>query len=148
MSVRGQIGFYSNNEMCLENYNILLYIHRNSTPEYVIPIIGSVLENKSKYRNYINYEYLSAWILYEFMSKRVKLNLEKDKYIVGIENDGIPAKDFLGFGISDRIHVDIEYFYCIFPNRIDIFKTGCYTNVDKWNKIDSVFLKESKELIT
>ncbi len=80
------------------------------------------------------------------MSKRVKLNLEKDKYIdmLNIENDEMPAKDFLGCGICENIHPDIEYFYCVFPNRIDIFRTGYYVNIDKWNKIDSISLKNKK----
>jgi len=140
MSTRCQIGFYPTKETDIEDYVILIYKHKDGYPKIVLPVIKSVIKKFSEYNDFSSYEYLSAWILYEFMSNHVELNAEKDIYItkLNIENDKIPAKDLLGYGISNNRHLDISYFYGVFPDRIDVFETGNYVNVYEWNKIQTI----------
>lgn len=62
-------------------------------------------------------EYMSAWVLFEFMEEYVKWNVKYNDNSCRPRTDG---KDFMSFGVcGDKlIHGDIEYFYGVYEDRI------------------------------
>ena len=108
MSTRCQIGFYDSMEKDLEKYEALIYRHSDGYPEGVLPDIVPFLKEFSSDRGMTDIEYCSARLLQHLT------NLY-DAY----------AKNFLGYGISNSFHGDIEYFYAICSNGV----INIYTSV-------------------
>lgn len=108
MATRCQIGFYEDrNEKKLTNFDALIYRHYDGYPEAVLPDIVPTLKEFGQERGLDDVEYASA-------------------YLVAKLKTGM-----LNIGISKAFHIDIEYFYAVFPNGyIDVYmvdwnKEGC-----------------------
>ena len=97
MGTRCQIGFYSKDEKDLHNWEALIYRHWDGYPKGVLPDLLPVLREFDKGRGLDDVEYASAWLVKEW------------------------KKDFLNIGISKDIHGDIEYFYAVYPDRVDVW---------------------------
>lgn len=117
MSTRCQIGFYEPESKNLEDFETLIYRHCDGYPEGVLPVIVPILKDFDIKRGLNDVEYSSAWLV-------AKL---KDGYI----NIGI-CKDF---------HGDIEYFYAVYPDRVDVYETPFDSDCYDWEKIHTEKLR-------
>ena len=97
MATRSQIGFYEKGDK-LSEPTALIYRHWDGYPESVLPEIIPVLQDFDQCRGLYDAEFASAWLVAEL-------------------------KDYLGnIGISKTLHGDIEYYYAVYPGRIEIYK--------------------------
>ena len=123
MSTRCQIGFYSERptKENLNNWESLIYRHSDGYPEGVIPDIQPFLEWWSQHRGLANVEYASARLL-QWMCNQYD---EAGDYWDKQANRPITPREFtgeLGHGICNQFHWDIEFYYVIYPNGIDVYK--------------------------
>jgi hypothetical protein len=128
MSTRCQIGFYESKEKSLEDFEALIYRHSDGYPDTehgVVKAIAPFLKWWKSQRGIDDLEYLSArllqWLCNNYDGKGYGHFKEGDNEYTGIYGHGI-CKDF---------HGDIEYFYKIYPNAIEVYKVG---NI--WDKFD------------
>jgi len=104
MSTRCQIGFYPYEDTPLEKWDALIYRHFDGYPDGVLPDIVPILKDFNKNRGLDDTEYASAWLV-------AKL---KD--------------DYLNIGVSNQFHGDIEYYYAVYPNRIEVYEPISFSN--------------------
>lgn len=112
MSTRCQIGFYEREEQDLNKPTVLLYKHSDGYPEGVMPFIVKFLRKDGAIGRRTDIEYLSAWFMYFLIKENVK---EMRPFAEKYNKD---PEDFLGHGISDGFHGDIEYFYAVYPEKV------------------------------
>jgi len=123
MSTRCQIGFYEKEETDLNNFQALIYRHCDGYPDTmhgVIAGIKPILEDFDKNRGLFDIEYASAWLV-------AKLKV-----------------DYLDIGISKDFHGDIEYFYAVYQDRIEVYETPWDSDPRNWKLIDTVKLGKVK----
>lgn len=141
MSTRCQIGIYESKDALNTEFEALLYKHSDGYPDEVLPTLISVCSLFEERRGMTDTEYLSAWILVSFMGLHIKQSKGLAKRFTGtMHPDGI---DCLGFGISKGFHGDIEYFYKVSPNLIQVYETLC-NDMHEWKLIQEIpiiFLK-------
>ncbi len=106
MSTRCQIGIYNNKEVNNHDFVALLYRHTDGYPDGILPDIKPFLKEFDIERGCEDTEYLAARLLQYLCNKH---DLHK--------------KDFIGLGICNDFHEDIEYFYKISPHLIEVYKT-------------------------
>lgn len=94
MSTRSNIGFYKDGQKSLERFEMILYRHCDGFPKDVLAEIVPVLKNVIA---------LGGWI-----------PRDAAKMLVDQSEDRI--------GFSEGIHWDINYFYAVYPDRIEVFK--------------------------
>uniref|UniRef100_A0A6M3JEG2 Uncharacterized protein n=1 Tax=viral metagenome TaxID=1070528 RepID=A0A6M3JEG2_9ZZZZ len=126
MSTRCQIGFYNKKEDNIKDFQALIYRHSDGYPEGVIPDIEPFLKWWAKGRGLGDVEYVSARLLQylcnqydedgkafakEMRSKNIPISKTTEELFTGT----------LGHGICRGFHWDIEYFYKIYPNAIEIY---------------------------
>lgn len=99
MSTRSQIAFYGEKKQKLHAYDALVYRHYDGYPEGVLPDLIPVLMDFDKNRGLSDSEYASAWLVAKWKT------------------------DYLNIGISKNLHGDIEYFYAVYPDRLEIYET-------------------------
>ncbi len=104
MSTRCQIGFYPAKNSDIAKPQALLYKHLDGYPEGTLPLLEAFCRAFNAKRGLDDIEYAAAWYLHELMTA----------------ND---AKGFSGYGICDKFHSDIEYFYFISPTEIRVYET-------------------------
>lgn len=125
MSTRCQIGFYQPEAVSLVDFVALIYRHNDGYPgkvnkageelDYgVLSHILPILRDFNKNRGLGDVEYASAWLV-------AKL---KDNY--------------LDIGICRTFHFDIEYFYAVYPDRIDVYETHMESRWESWKIIKTV----------
>ena len=117
---RCQIGFYSfpsttNMHNLLDKWEVLLYRHCDGYPEGILPDILPILADFHKNRGLSDWEYASAWLCSKLKT------------------------DYLGIGICNQFHGDIEYYYAIFPNGI----IQVYDVRNGWEEIFECRVKDS-----
>lgn len=112
MSTRCQIGFYENEDIELNNPDVLVYKHSDGYPEGIMPMLVKFLRKNGAIGRRTDTEYLSAWFLYFLIKEHVK---EMTPFAKKYNKD---PEDFLGHGISDGFHGDIEYFYAVYPEKV------------------------------
>ena len=100
MSTRCQIGFYSEENSDLDNWEVLIYRHSSGYPDDVIGDILPILKDFDENRGLSDLEYAGAWLV-------TKL---KDNY--------------LDIGISKDWHGDLAYYYAICPKNIRVFSVN------------------------
>jgi len=141
MSTRSQIGFYGGTEKDLNNWQALIYRHSDGYPDGVLPDIMPFLKWwKKDTGRHDDTEYTSARLL-QYMTNlhdgRYQKHWEKaeEKGLTGVYGHGI-CKDF---------HGDIEYFYAVYPDRVDVYETDFNFEGDK--TINEITKKIKTELI-
>jgi hypothetical protein len=114
MSTRCQIGFSNEQNKKFMTPNVLLYKHCDGYPygedgvlKTIIPTIMMFMQRRSIMNDV---EYLSAWMLHHLIAETIDYLKTMQKKGSGqhLPKDGI---NFLGFGICDNFHLDIEYYY-------------------------------------
>lgn len=149
MSIRCQIGIYQKGEEDLKDFEVLIYRHSDGYPEGVLPDILPYIKLFLKHRGW-DEEYLGARLL-QYMTK------EHDGYMGDFEKqmskNGIKGYSgelnsnhysFLGYGISRYFHGDIEYFYAIYPDVVNVYKCHYSCEPKDWMLIDTINLKEEE----
>jgi hypothetical protein len=120
MSTRCQIGIYKTGDCPIDQPASLVYKHSDGYPEGVLPLLEPFLARFAAARRLEDTEYLVAWLLFEFMLDHRKWS---DKYKKKNPSTG-DTYSFTGFGIcgDKAIHGDIEYYYRVDPDKVQIFR--------------------------
>jgi len=126
MSTRCQIGFYDKKEDKLQDFQSLIYRHSDGYPEGVLPDITPFLKWWKNERGLSDSEYASARLLQYLCNRYDGHNADYWKEIDKKPNDDLTGT--LGHGICKNFHWDIEYFYKIYPNELQVYKV--VTNYD------------------
>ena len=117
MSTRCQIGFYEADEINLSKHKALIYSHNDGYPDSksgVIATILPILQDFHKNRGLNDIEYAAVWLVAKLKT------------------------DYLNIGISSELHGDIQYFYAIYPDRIDIYDTPRNEEYDNFKLLKSI----------
>ena len=157
MSTRSQIGFYSkewadkNGKITkpeLDKPDVLIYRHWDGYPAGVLPDIIPFLVWFSKSRGLHDTEYAGARLLQylcnqadEFVAKEKASDPDNQMF------DREYNKKFtgtLGHGICNDFHLDIEYYYAIDEDKIEVFEL---TWAKDWEKPEP-FSERSKKIMT
>ena len=120
MSTRCQIGFYEQGVKDLTKFEALIYRHCDGYPdgESGVPAdIVPILKDFNKNRGLDDTEYASAWLVAKLKT------------------------DYLNIGISKDFHGDIEYFYAVYPDRLEVYKTPFDAKPDLWKLLQTISLK-------
>ena len=134
MSTRCQIGFYESKPKDakeLSKPEVILYRHHDGYPEGVLPEITEFYNRFMKVRKFWDLEYMAARMLQNLM-KNSDDNLE-----VFIKDHSLcPDWNCLGYGISNQFHRDIEYFYAISPEGIEVYDVPFDAGCEQWRKME------------
>ena len=112
MPTRCQIGFYETEEKDLNNFEALLYRHSDGYQEDVLPEIIPFLKQFNKNRGCSDLEYCSARLLQHMCNKHDE----------ALKEFKTSTHQYTGYGICGAFHGDIEFFYAVHPNRVDVYK--------------------------
>lgn len=115
MSTRSQIGIYGNINSNLKGWNVLLYKHSDGYPENLEPLLMNYLKDPQTQRNLNDPEYLGAWLNHYMINEYI---MEAKEYYEGRDE---PILN-IGHGICDQLHGDIEYYYAVYPDRLEIYE--------------------------
>lgn len=136
MSTRSQIGIYAEQKAKPKEFEALLYRHSDGYPSGVLPDIMPFLAWWAKGRGMNDTEYVSARLLQylcnqydgdtmrfksEYVDKGTTSDRVKEEYKKEMED----TKRFtgeLGHGICKQFHWDIEYFYAVKPEGVEVYE--------------------------
>lgn len=117
MSTRCQIGIYYMNSK-LKNPEVLLYKHSDGYPEETIPLLKRYVKRFLKRRHW-DVEYLGARLIQSLTNEYDRSGKKSAKQL------GYPYYNrMLGFGISKELHYDINYYYALYIDRIDVYEAN------------------------
>jgi len=150
MSTRCQIGFYEKDEQDLSKWEALLYRHSDGYPgkedgsEYgVLADIVPFLKWWNNNRGIADLEYCSARLLQHLCNQYDKEMSESEiKHQNAVVSERLRFTGILGHGICKIFHGDIEYFYAIYPDRLEVYKVPYDENWQSWKKIRTIRLAE------
>ena len=137
MSTRCQIGIYEKSEDELDKEHTLLYRHCDGYPENpgaLEPIVNFTTQFIEQ-RGW-DVEYLGARLL---------------TYLIYSHTQDLPNSvsygGCLSYGICKpgNYHGDIEYYYAIYPDRIEVYSTPMDAAPKGWKKIQSIKIKKEVE---
>lgn len=136
MSTRCMLGFYESQETDLEKHQALLYRHSDGYPQGVLPEITPFLSwwIGTPWIG-IDIEYCAARLL-QYLCNEHDRGFKRSWEELRGESEGYTGK--LGYGIANEFHGDIEYYYAIFPDRIDVYQTAFDSRLSEWKRIESV----------
>lgn len=117
MSTRCQIGVYENDEKKFREFEALIYKHSDGYPSATLPLLIEFVERFLKGRGY-DTEYLSARLVQHLTNESDR---DREDYAKQKGYD-CSAFTFTGYGICKDFHGDIEFFYAIYPDRIETFE--------------------------
>jgi len=113
MSTRCNIAFYENEEKSFEEFEALIYKHSDGYPDGVLPLLIPFVQRFLLARGY-DVEYLSARTLQYFAN-------ETDRSLQEYRGGRSEGFEVLGFGICKDFHGDIEYLYCVYPEKVKVY---------------------------
>ena len=142
MSTRCQIGFYEKEGQPLDKWNVLLYRHSDGYPGKadgseagvladIVPYIKAFMAKRG-----FDIEYLPARLL-EFMCRT---HGSSGGYSFNQVRIGEIETGIYIYGICTEIHGDIEYFYAIYPNRIEVYGVPFGKPPRNWTEVESISL--------
>ena len=141
MSTRSQIGFYKKAETPLDKFEALLYRHSDGYPSGVLPDILPFLSWWRKARGIGDSEYCSARLLQYLCN-------EYDKYSKRFGEE-LEFTGTLGHGVCKTFQGDIEYFYKIYPDKVEVYDVPFQSDegsekdwFDNWKLIHTIDLKK------
>jgi len=124
MSTRSQIGFYEKGEEDLTKWEALLYRHCDGYPSGMLPELQPFLAAFAEERGLDDTEYAAARCMGHFCAIH---------------------KGATGYGICKNFHGDIEYFYAVYPDRLDVYSVTGSGDPNRWKKIMSLKIGEVPE---
>jgi len=144
MSTRSQIGFYRNepNLNTLKNFDALLYRHSDGYPSGVLPNIIPFLKWWKTARGLDDIEYCAARLLqylcneYDGRGRNMEKILGKNTDYTGI----------YGHGICKFFHGDIEYYYAIYPNKLQVYSMPYDEKPENWKLLGTIDLEKCDNL--
>ena len=149
MSTRSQIGIYKikpSTPSVLKEFKALLYRHSDGYPSGVLPDIIPFLRWFKSARGIGDTEYVAARLLqwlcnqYDGVTAGVLVNL-RDNVTAGYTGT-------LGHGICKYFHGDIEYYYAVYPNGVDIYDCLYDSKPDKWRLLAEINLDDEVNVET
>jgi len=143
MSTRAQIGIYESREQNISKPSVLIYKHSGGYPEGLLPIITPFLARFDKERGISDTEYCGAWLVHELITKHIQGLKEWRVEIKTVFPSNQPdddGYDFLGHGICQGFHGDIEYFYRVSPGVIEVYETPDGEDPKGYKKIKTIKL--------
>ena len=128
MSTRAQIGFYESEEKDLSKWEALIYRHSDGYPDTSTGVLAEILpflQWWSEGRGLDDSEYCSARLLQYLCNK---YDERGDEFEVRLNPDVVVTEKrkftgILGHGICNGFYGDIEYFYAIYPDRLEVYDT-------------------------
>jgi len=120
MSTRCNIAFYSESNKKQKDFDVILYKHYDGYPDGILPVLLPFCTSFQQNRGLSDSQYAGAWCMYEFC-----------KYYRSYTSE----TDFLGHGITDSIHGDIEYLYKIYPDRLEVMDVKYDKNLNQKFKL-------------
>jgi hypothetical protein len=129
MSTRCHIGFFSKNMKSPKNPEALIYKHSDGYPEGVLPTLIPFCVDFNNRRGLDDTEYAAAHCVALFINET---NEGRKQY------DPEGKYSYLGYGISKRMHGDIEYFYAVSPGRIKVYSVDNVDRLDTWRLLGDV----------
>jgi len=117
MSTRCQIGIYESKEKKLKDFEVLLYKHGDGYPEGVLPDIIPFLKWWKDQRGIDDSEYAGARLLQWLCNVHDGCFITENVMRKNTDYTGI-----YGCGICKDFHGDIEYFYKVYPNKVEIYE--------------------------
>jgi len=134
MSTRCQIGFYQNKESKLQDFEALLYRHSDGYPGTangkqpgVLADIIPFLRWWKTQRGIKDLEYCAARLLQWLCDQSDVLPIRVEKTL----GENTDFTGIYGHGICRCFHQDIEYFYKIYPDAVEI-----YAVEDNWDEFN------------
>lgn len=123
MSTRCQIGFYEKQDKnIMTGWQALIYRHSDGYPGDIDKEEGGVLldilPKLSKSTRKHDPEYHAARLLQALCNDydAWQADYEKEHPQYGRDADGY----YRGYGISKSFHTDIDYFYAVYPERVEV----------------------------
>lgn len=147
MSTRSQIGFYKTKETPLKKHTALIYRHSDGYPNAVLPDIIPFLRWWKSKRGINDLEYVSARLLQYLCNEydgRAK-EIEKEIGKTALSNDG-DYTGIYGHGICNDFYGDIEYFYKIYPNGIQIYSCLFNKPTTQWRLLNTIDLDKEVDI--
>jgi hypothetical protein len=138
MSTRCQIGLYSKKPKKITDVETLLYRHADGYPgsedgkEYgVLADIVPFLKRFNAKRGISDIEYLGAWLVHHM----IESHMHENKFVE------INDRECLSYGVCgvEDFHGDIEYYYAIYPDCIDVYEADT-NDINKSKLISSINL--------
>lgn len=142
MSTRSQIGFYKTKESNIAKPDAFIYRHSDGYPgtengsEYgVLADIIPFLKWFKNARGIADTEYCSARLLQWLCNHydgfvRFQMPYDEKEPLTGV----------LGHGISNGFHGDIEYYYRVYPNVVEVYETPYDAKPENWVLIKTIEL--------
>lgn len=149
MSTRSQIGFYRKEptQKTLKEWEALIYRHSDGYPDGVLPDIIPFLKWWKSKRGIDDLEYCAArllqWLCNEY-DNRSKV-IEKQIGKTALSNDG-DYTGIYGHGICKGFHGDIEYYYAVYPNKIQIYSVGFDAEPESFKLLATVDLEKEIDI--
>ncbi len=125
MSTRCQIGFYTEKptKKTIKEPEALIYRHSDGYPDTengVLECILPFLKWWKTARGISDTEYISARLLQYMANKYDQQTIEIEKEFK-TEKSEVNLTGTLGHGISKHFHYDIEYYYAIYPDMLEVY---------------------------
>lgn len=157
MSTRCQIGFYSKKEQKIDDFEALIYRHSDGYPGKPDGTEYGVLEDIMPFLNWFagargisGVEYVSARLL-QYLCNQYDGDKEAQikEYSHTASQVSLEFTGSLGHGICNDFHGDIEYFYKIYPNAVEVYETEWDSKPKDWKLIEThqIVKKEKLELV-
>lgn len=121
MSTRCQIGIYDfikSSNKDYRNPSVLLYKHSDGYIEGTLPLLKRYVKRFLKNRGFWDTEYIGARLI-QSLTNEYDRSGKKFAKEAGFKW----RNDMCGFGICQNLHSDIEYYYALYPDRIDVYDT-------------------------
>lgn len=141
MSTRCQIGIYRSKDTSIDQPEVLLYRHCDGYPKGVLPDMKEFLNWWHKGRGISDTEYTGARLI-QFMCNQADKQSEEFKASMSLNNQsekGLTGE--IGYGICKEFHGDIEFFYKIYPNAIEVYRTPYDAKPIDFELIETVTLE-------
>jgi hypothetical protein len=138
MSTRAQIGIYEKRptaKQLLKKWEVLLYRHSDGYPgnhetgEYgVLSDIVPFLRWFDKNQGISDTEYAGARLMQYMCNLHdgVMKDIEDRMRRSGNPHSDVHGYGTLGYGVCKTLHLDIEYFYAVYPQGVDIYRTNIH----------------------
>ena len=147
MSTRSQIGFYREKENPHKKFEALVYRHSDGYPEGVLTDIIPFLLWWNKTRGINDLEYVSARLL-QYLCNESDLNMKNLEKQMGksMLSNTWDFTGIYGHGISNAFHGDIEYFYKVYPNGLQVYSCGFDEAPPKWKLLITIDLNKEVDI--
>jgi hypothetical protein len=134
MSTRCQIGIYEEKDSELKDNEVLLYKHYDGYMEGTLPLLKEFVNDFLKSRGFWDTEYLGARLI-QFLCN----NADEAHKSMEFTSSSF---DFTGYGICKHLHGDIEYYYALYPDRIEVYEVDFdFKDYKDFKKIKTVKYK-------